>query len=276
MKKIILFNLVIFLTALVTNAQVNIGRETAISDKGMLNLINIEENAAKSKGMMIPTVENETELPLYNTSEVDLFTDDPTMEGMVMYQKDIQRVVVYDGEKWKSMLYEKNHNKSTRLSMNASDPYRPKIACVLVGCGRNDVPFGLYNSQDDYDELGILDTSGIVNNNFNNFTIKESGFYRILVSLKVKTSGLHVTPPVISFQGIKNDYILARNDIELNEVILITAGANRTGSMEFVGMFNKGDKFKIQVSAGVAILTVADVYTVEPEDQTFINIEKLF
>lgn len=276
MRKHIFFSLVLFLIVIVANAQVNIGRETAISDKGILNIINMEDNAAKSKGMMIPTVENATELPLYNVSESDLYTDDQTMEGMVMYQKDIQRVVVYDGEKWKPMLYEKTHNRSSRFSMNASDLYRPRIACVLVGCGKEDVPFGLYNNQDDYDELDILDSSGTVNDGFNNFTIKESGFYSILVSMKVKTSGLHVTPPVISFQGIKNDYVLARNDVELNEVILITAGANRTGSMEFVGMFNKGDKFKIQVSAGVAILTVADVYTVEPEDQTFISIEKLF
>lgn len=271
----------IYITALIIWAntafsQVIVGSGTNPSNNAMFSVVNNEDNAAKSKGMMIPTVNNETELPLYNASLPDHFTRDPTMQGMIMYRKDIQRVVVYDGEKWKPTFYESG-GRTTRASTNPATPESnfPSVACILIGCGEKDVPFGFYNNTLDGDNLGIIDAQGTVNSNFNNFTFKESGFYKILISLKVKTSGIHVSPPVISFRALKNGNILARNDVSLNEAILITAGANRVGTMEFLAMFDKGDQLKVQVSGGVSILTVADVYKIVPTDGTFISIEKL-
>ncbi len=257
-------------------SQVTLGSAANPSANSMFSVVNNEDNAAKSKGMMIPTVNNETELPLYNASDPDRFSNDPTMQGMIMYRKDIQRVVVYDGEKWKPTFYE-NGGRTTRASMNPATPENnfPSVTCVLIGCGEKDVPFGFYNNTLDGDKLGIIDPQGTVNSNFNNFTFKESGFYRVLISLKVKTSGIHVSPPVISFRALKNGSVLARNDVSLNEAILITAGANRVGTMEFLAMFDKGDQLKVQVSGGISILTVADVYKIVPTDGTFISIEKL-
>lgn len=257
-------------------SQVTLGSAANPSTNSMFSVVNNEDNAAKSKGMMIPTVNNESELPLYNISDSDRFSNDPTMQGMIMYRKDIQRVVVYDGEKWKPTFYE-NGGRTTRASMNPATPENnfPSVTCVLIGCGEKDVPFGFYNNTLDGDKLGIIDPQGTVNSNFNNFTFKESGFYRVLISLKVKTSGIHVSPPVISFRALKNGSVLARNDVSLNEAILITAGANRVGTMEFLAMFDKGDQLKVQVSGGISILTVADVYKIVPTDGTFINIEKL-
>lgn len=257
-------------------SQVTIGSAISPSPNSMFSVVNKEDNAAQSKGMMIPTVNNETELPLYNASQSSRFDKDPSMQGMIMYQKDIQRVVVYDGEQWKPTFYESG-GRATRASMNpaTAESDFPSVGCVLIGCGQKDVPFGFYSNTLDGDKLGIIDPQGAVNNDFSNFTFRESGFYKILISLKVKTSGLHVSPPVISFRALKNGAILARNDVPLNEAILITAGANRVGTMEFLAMFDKGDKLKVQVSGGISILTVADVYKIVPTDGTFISIEKL-
>ncbi len=266
----------LLLTAKMAFSQVIIGSDTSPSPNSMLSIVNKEDNAAGSRGMMIPTVNNETELPLYDISQPDGFGNDPGMQGMILYRKDIKRVVVYDGEKWKPTFYESG-GRTTRVSMNPATPEAefPSVACVLIGCGEKDVPFGLYDSTQDGDKLGIIDTQGAVDNNFSNFTFRESGFYRILISLKVKTSGIHVSPPTISFRALKNGNVLARNDVSLNEAILVTAGANRVGTMEFLSMFDKGDKLKVQVSGGVSILTVADVYKIVPTDGTFISIEKL-
>ncbi|MFP3832385.1 hypothetical protein [Chryseobacterium sp. SIMBA_028] len=274
MKKIYITALMVW--AATAFSQVTLGSAASPSTNSMFSVVNNEDNSAKSKGMMIPTVNNETELPLYNGSESDHFSNDPTMQGMIMYRKDIQRVVVYDGEKWKPTFYE-NGGRTTRASMNPATPENnfPSVACILIGCGEKDVPFGFYNNTLDGDHLGIIDPQGTVNSNFNNFTFKESGFYKVLISLKVKTSGIHVSPPVISFRALKNGSVLARNDVSLNEAILITAGANRVGTMEFLAMFDKGDQLKVQVSGGVSILTVADVYKIVPTDGTFISIEKL-
>lgn len=264
------------LAAKMAFSQVIIGSDANPSPNSMLSVVNKEDNAAGSRGMMIPTVNNETELPLYDISQPDRFGNDPDMQGMILYRKDIKRVVVYDGEKWKPTFYESG-GRTTRVSMNPATPEAefPSVACVLIGCGEKDVPFGLYDSTRDEDKLGIIDPQGAINNDFSNFTFKESGFYRVLISLKVKTSGIHVSPPTISFRALKNGNVLARNDVSLNEAILVTAGANRVGTMEFLSMFDKGDKLKVQVSGGVSILTVADVYKIVPTDGTFISIEKL-
>lgn len=266
----------LLVTAQMVFSQVTIGSAASPSPNSMFSVVNKEDNAAQSKGMMIPTVNNETELPLYNASQPTRFDKDPSMQGMIMYRKDIQRVVVYDGEQWKPTFYESG-GRTTRASMNpaTTESDLPSVGCILIGCGEKDVPFGFYNNILDGDKLGIIDPHGTVNSDFSNFTFKESGFYKILISLKVKTSGLHVSPPVISFRALKNGAILARNDVPLNEAILITAGANRVGTMEFLAMFDKGDKLKVQVSGGVSILTVADVYKIVPTDGTFISIEKL-
>lgn len=267
---------VLLVTVQMAFSQVTIGSAASPSPNSMFSVVNKEDNAAQSKGMMIPTVNNETELPLYNASQSTRFDKDPSMQGMIMYRKDIHRVVVYDGEQWKPTFYESG-GRTTRASMNPATPESdlPSVGCILIGCGEKDVPFGFYNNILDGDKLGIIDPHGTVNSDFSNFTFKESGFYKILISLKVKTSGLHVSPPVISFRALKNGAILARNDVPLNEAILITAGANRVGTMEFLAMFDKGDKLKVQVSGGVSILTVADVYKIVPTDGTFISIEKL-
>lgn len=271
-----IYTILLLLTVKLFFSQVIVGSSLNPSSRSIFSVVNQEDNSERSKGMMIPTVDNEALLPLYNISQADHFDDDSTMQGMIMYQKDIRRVVVYDGEKWKPTFYESG-GRTTRASMNpatAEGDY-PTVGCVLIGCGEKDVPFGFFNSNLDSDKLGIINPQGTINSNFNNFTFKESGFYKILISLKVKTSGLHVSPPVISFRALKNGNILARNDVSLNEAILITAGANRVGTMEFLAMFDKGDQLKVQVSGGVSILTVADVYKIVPTDGTFISIEKL-
>ncbi|AKK72760.1 hypothetical protein [Chryseobacterium gallinarum] len=271
-----IYTIGLLLTAKLAFSQVIIGSHSTPSSHSMLTVVNKEDHPDTSKGMIIPTAETESALPLYNIHQADHFDDDPTMQGMIMYQKDIKRVVVYDGEKWKPTFYE-DGGRITRASMNPAMPENelPSVACILIGCGQKDVPFGFYNSTSDIDKLGIIDPQGTVNNNFTNFTFRESGFYKVLISLKVKTSGLHVSPPTISFRALKNGNVLARNDVSLNEAILITAGANRVGTMEFLAMFDKGDQLKVQVSGGVSILTVADVYKIIPTDGTFISIEKL-
>ncbi len=276
MRKKIYFAALLLMTAKMAFSQVIIGSANNPSPNSIFSIVNTEDNAAGSKGMMIPTVNNETELPLYNASQPSHFDKDPSMQGMIMYRKDIQRVVVYDGEIWKPTFYETG-GRTTRASMNpaTAESDFPSVSCLLIGCGEKDVPFGFYSNTLDSDKLGIIDPQGTTNNDFSNFTFKESGFYKILISLKVKTSGVHVSPPVISFRALKNGGTIARNDVPLNEAILITAGANRVGTMEFMAMFDKGDKLKVQISGGVSILTVFDTYKIVPTDGTFISIEKL-
>lgn len=258
--------------------QLTIGDASYINEDAQLILINNEDNTQNSRGVLMPHVNNQTELPLYNSAEPDLYEDDKTMAGLIMYQADIKRMVFYDGEKWSSTFFE-DRNSQTRVSMDANmaENQYPQLGCFLVGCGENDIPFGLYNNRLDSDDLGIVRINGDINQkDFNNFKFKESGLYRVHISLSVKTSGIHVSPPTISLRALKNNEIISRNDIPLNEAILITAKANRTGTTEFIAMFDKNDQLKIQISAAVALLTVVDTYRVIPDERTYVIIEKLY
>ncbi|MFV0144147.1 hypothetical protein OBJ68_01840 [Empedobacter falsenii] len=278
LKLLILLNIV---CVNVLFAQVVIGNKNYSNNNAVLSIINTEDNKENSKGLLLPTVESKDQLPLYNSSEVDEYLDDPTMAGMIMYQKDLKRAVLYDGEKWKPTLYEDDY-RSSRYSLNTrligtSEENYPQLACVLVACGTRNIPFAVTDPNLDYDELKLKnDQINYSDDTYTNFEFQESGMYKVLISLSVKTSGLHVTPPVISVRARKNDFVIARNDVALNEAILITAGANRAGTMEFVGMFRKGDKLTIQMTGAVSIATVADVYTVMPNSRTFLYLEKLF
>ncbi|MCW3160487.1 hypothetical protein [Chryseobacterium oryctis] len=271
-----IYLLVLLFATKILFSQVIIGDHINPSSNSIFSIVNKEDNSTNSKGLIIPVINNESELPLYNSSIGDNFENEEAMQGMLMYQKDVKRVMYYDGNLWQPTFYEIG-GRTTRASMDPAtlEANYPSVTCVLIGCGEKDVPFGFYNSTLDSDKLGIIDPQGVINTNFSNFTFKESGLYKILISLKVKTSGVHVSPPVISFRALKNDNIIARNDVALNEAILVTAGANRVGTMEFMAMFEKGDKLKVQISGGISILTVADNYKIVPTDGTFINIEKM-
>jgi hypothetical protein len=97
---------VLLVTAQMAFSQVTIGSAASPSPNSMFSVVNKEDNAAQSKGMMIPTVNNETEFHYTTPASPLAFNKDPSMQGMIMYRKDIQRVVVYDGEQWKPTFYE--------------------------------------------------------------------------------------------------------------------------------------------------------------------------
>ncbi|MFV0198731.1 hypothetical protein OBK01_11025 [Empedobacter falsenii] len=273
--------LVLFVLATNSQAQVVVGNPAYENDHALLSLINPSTNPNEAKGLMMPLVDDITQLPLYDANEHDLYTDDPTMEGMVMYVKDQEIIMVYDGEKWKATL-DQSDLPYTRASLNLNAPSNPKVVCVLAGCGSATTPFGLYSPDFDVDELGIITQTGQISDQdpeedtYSNFTIQEKGFYRVFVSLGMKTSGLHVSAPILSYRAKKNDFYLTRKEVPIVDAILIHAGANRVGTMEFVGFFDAGDKLTIQVTGAVSLLTVADTYEVVPGDKSFIKIEKLF
>ncbi|WP_395092225.1 hypothetical protein ACF3NR_00440 [Vaginella massiliensis] len=252
------------------SAQVVIGDIDYENDHAILSLINPSSNKEKAKGLMLPIVDSISLLPLYDATQPDFFKDDPSMEGMIMYVKENETVMVYDGEKWKTTLYH-SYTPKTRASMQPGTSI--DVVCVLVVCNTASVPFHNY-SESDIDELEIIDPKG-EGDTFSNFTIKEKGIYKVMVSLGIKTSGLHVSSPLLAFVAKKADYVIATKDVPIADALLIHAGANRVGVMEFMAMFDEGDVLSLDVKGAVSIATVADVYTIVPGERTYIQIEKI-
>lgn len=261
-----------FVVGAFASAQVVISESDYSNDHAILSLVNPSSTEQKAKGLRMPTVDDITQLPLYDASEHDLYTDDPTMEGMVMYVKELEAVMVYDGEKWKTSL-DHSYTPRTRVSMQPGTTVN--VGCLLVGCTADLVPFNLYDNELDIDELGIVDPKG-EGQSFSNFTFREKGFYRVRVSLGISTSGLHVSSPLLSFRAKKAEYLIATKDVPIADAILIHAGANRVGVMEFMAMFDEGDVLSLEIKGAVSILTVTDVYKVVAGERSFMQIEKLF
>ncbi len=255
-------------------AQVLIGQKAeGVQAHAMLDIYNHADNPAQAQGILFPKVDNETELPLYDPTQPDLFQDDPTMEGMLLYQSDIAKVRYYDGEKWNTTLYEDRLADVSRISFNEKAE-SPKMVCTLVFCGNQTLSPLVYRTTD-FDRLAVVKTNGDFS-----MQINETGFYRFNINLMIRTSGIHVTPPVISVRALKKtpnqtEAILTRRDVALNDAILITSNTARLAATTFQAFVQKGDLIKFQLSGAVDILTVADVYELVQDDRSYIEIERI-
>lgn len=161
------------------HAQVKIGnRPEMVHPRAALQ---VEHNA---KGIMLPVVENHTELPNYSASQPDLYINKPEDNGLVFYNKEIKDVVKYDGYRWiaateKSM---KNYKNISILGSNSADT---SVANVLGITGRPTLQFNILN---DIDRNNVNNLGLIVNTN-GEITIPLDGFYRINPSVKTSSAG---------------------------------------------------------------------------------------
>ena len=113
------------------NAQVGVSTEN-IHGQAVLDIKNsagemIDPN--ESKALKFPSVDNTTQLPLYNSGASDLFDDDPTMKGMLMYVKDKKELYFYNGQRWLPVVDAKGNE--TRVSSSAIASF----GCTLGICG---------------------------------------------------------------------------------------------------------------------------------------------
>jgi hypothetical protein len=54
-----------------------------------------------NKTVILPKADNIMAFPLYNASAPDLFDDDPTLTGAILFNKEDENIWQYDGTKWK-------------------------------------------------------------------------------------------------------------------------------------------------------------------------------
>jgi hypothetical protein len=255
------------------NAQVVIGGgvNSTPHPNSILTLENTGNSSSSSKGFILPSVERWEDLPLYDASQTDFFQDDSSYEGMMMYVKEIDesRAMYYDGEKWVDAFTDRYTLKS-RVSFDPSTPEAnlPKTVCVLIACDEVFVPLNIFTA-DDKDELHL------VNPSTEGFRISNTGLYRVQTSFSFRSSGLHVTPPQISIQTYKNDEIVGQAIANMN-TLLISGNAPMTATSTFIIWAEKNDILRFSVGGAIPILTVADTYTVQPNDNTYAIVERIF
>ena len=213
-------------------AQLLIGNDSNnVTTKSELELQNINGE----KALILPTSQDATTLPKYNASATDLYDDDPTMEGMLLYNKNENKTKVYDGTKWDNA-FDNSPNISTitRAKMNPQT-----LICLLGICGSNNISFT--TTENNYADFLNIQSSA------DSFTIRQKGVYRINVN--------------IGFSGVS---LLGQNikiTVEVNgeartyvskDAKLFSSNTYAVGD-EVVLFLNIGDTVKFHMSLGTSI-----------------------
>lgn len=257
-------------------AQVKIGNNPeTVHPRAVLHV----ENSAK--GIMLPVVENHTELPNYNPAHPDLYENKPEDNGLVFYNKEIKDVVKYDGYRWIAATERsvKNYKNLSILGSNAADL---SVANVLGITGRPTLQFNILNNID----RNNVNNLGLSVNANGEITIPADGFYRINPSVKTSSAGgLSVgnAATIISLQAL---YVNATGDgwqkIHENSFLLsgllITAGsANSVNSFSITKYLHAGDLIRLRggIQADSGLNVGAGVNFKMNDKDTFLYIEKL-
>lgn len=257
-------------------AQVKIGnRPEAVHPRAALQ---IEHN---TKGIMLPVVENHTELPNYNAAHPDLYENNPTDNGLIFYSKEIKDVVKYDGYRWIAATERsiKNYKNLSILGSNSTDQ---TVANVLGITGRPTLQFNILN---DFDRNNINNLGLTVNAN-GEITIPASGFYRINPSVKTSSAGgLSVgnAATIVSLQALYVNAVgegwqkIHENSFLLYGLLVTGGSSNSINSFSTTKYLHAGDQIRLR--AGIQAdtgLNVGTGVTFKMSDKdTYLYIEKL-
>lgn len=191
----------------------------------MLHIKNQNEAAAKAMGL--PVVANKTELPKYNASQPDLYDDEATMTGMLMYQSDEKVVKVYDGTKW-----------DNAFSVETPNLTRARVAANYnisgAGGALNYTYFNdLSNGFIDYLSLktGVLSA--------NKFKIRQTGVYRINITLELNLSNTNL----LATAYVNDTYRFAL------KFPVGSGGTTRIANYEFTMLLKQGEEVRFDVSS---------------------------
>ncbi|WPO90817.1 hypothetical protein [Chryseobacterium sp. HR92] len=276
-KKAIILNIFI-LTALgsMGKAQVKIGdHPEKTHSRAQLQV------ESKTKGIILPIVENHTELPNYNASHPDLYENKPSDNGLVFYNKEIKDVVKYDGYRWVAATERsiKNYKNLSILGSNAADL---AVANVLGITGRPTLQFNILSNID----RNNINNLGVTVNANGEITIPADGFYRINPSVKTSSAGgLSVgnAATIVSLQALYVNAVgegwqkIHENSFLLYGLVVTAGSANSVNSFSTTKYLHAGDQIRlrggIQADTGLNLGTGVN-FKMNDKD-TYIYIEKL-
>ncbi len=191
----------------------------------MLHIKNQNEAAAKAMGL--PVVADAQSLPKYNASQPDLYDDDPTMEGMLMYQTDESVVKVYDGTKW-----------SNAFSVEKPNLTRAKVESnITIPSSGGNLNFTHFNDKPN----GFIDylnlKTGVTAPNV--FKIRQTGVYRVNITAEVNLSSTNL----LTTAFVNNNYRFAL------KFPIGNSGSTRIANYEFTMMLKQGEEVRFEVSS---------------------------
>lgn len=243
-----------FLSVLMTTVKAQTGRAAVgINTEQPHNraLLDVKNNTDKtdaskytSMGVLLPSVDIYTDLPLYDVNESDSFRDDATMTGMIMYVREGKKYYQYDGETWIPVAgigHIRNTNVSLfKLSSNKA------ITPLDIFTGDRILDFDVHNTG------GCVDNLGIYNSNNRNYQIiRQDGIYRLYVLCGFGGGGANIgtTRFIVTLKyepaGASNDFIpLFSETGEVVNILGVSASTNINVATSFTRFFKAGDKIQ--------------------------------
>jgi hypothetical protein len=219
----------------------------------------------KALGIVLPKVDDKSQLPLANNSE-DGYADDPTLKGMLLFNKETTSVDVYTGEFWEE---DKNRftdprTKQSRFLGKGDGTDQQSVVCVLIlACGRNRMLSFSHavDGQDSYNNLNIVVEDlthkyGAINYTDPNakFIIKEAGTYQIRINLPTYIAGVASLTEGASYQiyASKKD-----ENGDPKEVLLSSVVPNFPGILGIGG----GSRVGIGITTTISLAEDDFIYT---------------
>lgn len=168
-----IFILFLFVSAFLS-AQVGIGTTTPHAK----TLVDVKSSG---KGVIFTKSAGDyTTFPLYNSSNFDLFEDDESMEGALLFNTVDKQYYLYDGRAWnpaKQVTAVQNPLASRMRSTGSSSILCLQFAIGNLCIGADQIPVG--NQAENPNEI-LIDNLNIQGSNT---TINESGLYVIVASI---------------------------------------------------------------------------------------------
>jgi len=254
-KKIFLLNI---FCALSVKAQVIIGGSVPSNQYTQLEL----QNTTDQKVLILPATSDKTTLPKYSSAEADEYNDDPSMEGMLMYDKNAKITKVYNGFKWENA-FTPDYKATTWTRVKIENT---KIKCLSVLCTRDTglyltVPLSLIKPEF-ADHLSILQSNS-------KFKMRQQGLYRFNFNLKFEGINLGLTSATVYIAIVVNGN--TKGYMSADAAFISSASfLTSTDTVLFLGV-NDIVSFEVSVDSG---LSLAD-YTFGGTPESSVSVEKI-
>ena len=241
-------------------------------------------NPGGRTAFVIPQVDDHTQLPRYNPGHNPyMFHPDESMAGMIMYNREMERVLLYDGRTWLPAFIRQIGHISKFGWRQGSDVevfgigniYNPPVLRMYYQSGRHidDITFITTDQFDEYNGLAY----------FNRLEIPVTGMYRVTASFTTRTVSVGLNTRDVRFQIIvnRNGRAVARasEDFRPNFPV-VSVNDEMQLNMETVFFAEAGDIINFQVSrttSAMAVLTLdlVGVTLFGVGDDDFILIERI-
>ncbi|WP_322971523.1 hypothetical protein [Faecalibacter sp. LW9] len=241
-------------------------------------LLQVDSN---TKGIILPSVKDETELPHYDLTQPDNYTNVEIDNGLLLYNKTTKEIMKYDGYRWLSS-NEKSIRNYRNLTILGSNAENEVVASVLGITGRPIIKYTVSHNPD----RNIINNLGLTVDPNGEITIIKDGYYKINPSLKSTGAGGLAVGNVSIILSLQALYAGAINDgwQKINENSYLLDGLVITvGNFGTVNSFNvtkylrSGDKIRVKagITAGSGISLGAGVTFVPSDIDSYLYIEKL-